>query len=145
MLTFRFIAERKFGSAFIRWATWAPYSHVEMVLPEGYLGARLRGGVRVRSLNYTRPSKELLVHVNVTPDQEKKALAFARAQLGQKYDWLALVAFMLHSVKRNPKRWFCSELVTATLEIAGVIPFNRERISRITPRDLAIWTGWSTK
>ena len=53
----RFVTEKGFTSAAIRWFTWSDWSHVDFVLKDGrFLGARLDGGVQIRPHNYIKPS-----------------------------------------------------------------------------------------
>lgn len=67
------------------------------------------------------------------------ALAFAREQIGKRYDWLGLAAFPLRPVAglfRSPlddhDRWFCSELLEAAL-IAGGRSRFREMPAHVSP------------
>ena len=71
-------------------------------------------------------------HVDIDVPNELAAHAFLMAQVGKRYDWAAIVGFVVRRQIQNPRRWFCSELVEATLAAGGKARF-REKLSRVTP------------
>ncbi len=129
------------------------FSHAEVAMPDGtLLGAHADGGVQARPSGYdvAHAPVEVLVDVPCTQPQIDMAHAYLRAQLGKPYDLGAIAALagreawpdeaaLLAQVDqpwRDPDRWFCSELVDAALEHAGVLPSLPVTPRRITPRDL---------
>src|SRR5271155_3941042 len=70
-----------------------PPSHVEAVVPEGYLGAHDVGGVAIRPVGYDRATllHELFVDVPADPAQAQTFDTFIRAKIGAPYDWQAIV------------------------------------------------------
>jgi uncharacterized protein YycO len=47
------------------------------------------------------------------------AQAFARAQVGKGYDYLAVLGVPWRTAWDNPARWYCSELIEAALAAGG--------------------------
>ena len=127
---------------------WA--SHAEVIMPDGtYLGAHADGGVEARPAGYDATYKplELIVHVPATEDQAAACYAFLTSELGKPYDLGAIADLALGAVRpiagesqedwRDPAAWFCSELVMAALDHAGLFPNGLPVTPRhITPRDL---------
>lgn len=74
--------------------------------------------------------------------QREKAVAFCFAQLGKLYDhvgiWRFIVAIVFGKVAavRRDEQWFCSELVAAAYEDAG-LPLTAKDESYTSPQDLA--------
>lgn len=139
MIKLRFITAAGPISWIIRKFTWDNYSHVDFVLPEGYLGARDLG-VKIRPLNYIKPTKQLFAVVKCNDEISEKVIAFATSQIGKPYDFISLLGFMLRMDlgSRDDKRFFCSELVAQSFEAAGYPLVDRMKVDRITPRDLLI-------
>ena len=124
MVVFQFSTERSLFSALIRWFTQSQYSHVDVLMPDGrLLGARLKGGVQIRSPNYAKFSQRAFVSINVGSAAEARFYEFLHVQVGKRYDWFAIVAFIIPILAhlRSWQRanwWFCSELGAAALEKA---------------------------
>lgn len=104
----------------IRFATGGQYSHVELI--EGSadfdtvqicLSSSGRdGGVREKRMKLD-PAKWDLVELRV--DAEGPA-TFIRNKIGRRYDYPALIFSQFFALGRhNPDRWFCSEIVAASL------------------------------
>lgn len=138
MVKLRFIAENDPGSWLIRYWTFYDYSHVEFVLPEGYLGARVNGGVQIRPFDYVKPAKEVFAQVDLPAAKEWAVLSYAKAQVGKPYDLGAIIGLVLKQDWENKNAWFCSELVATAFDIAGCPIINSAQVDRITPRDIAI-------
>lgn len=139
MIKLRFLSERDPGAVIIKYWTWSIINHVEFVLPDGYLGARIIGGVKVRPFNYIKGVREYFAHIDVDPATEKKIIDWARLQVGKSYDITAILGMGFKRDWDAPDSWFCSELVSAGFKQAGVPLFNETiPLDRITPRDIAI-------
>lgn len=62
--------------------------------------------------------------------------SFLREQLGAKYDWLGVARFLTRRYANVGDRWFCSELVGAGMERAG-LPLSNLEPHLLSPRDIA--------
>ena len=137
MITLRFCSSKKILSKLIRWYDHGEYSHVDSILSNGkQLGAMIKGGVKIRDFI---PDKYIFVNIDVDEKTTKKYYDGLRMELGKPYDITAILAFFMNRNWRDPKRWFCSELVTAKLIEAGV--FNSLialPIKKIDPTDLLL-------
>lgn len=57
--------------------------------------------------------------------QKQKVYDFLNRQLGKKYDYLGLLAFLWRKNEwQNPDKWFCSELLLAAMQEARVYGVN---------------------
>ena len=129
------------------------YSHAEVVMPDGkLLGAHADGGVEERPWGYDATYKpvEVIVDVPATPAQTDACHAYLRAQCGKPYDLGAIARIAqrdawptVESILRDEppewrdeSKWFCSELVEAALEHAGIIPRAPDTVRKITPARL---------
>ena len=154
VLRIRFVNAGGVSSAIIRAAQLGfVYTHVEAVVPRGYLGAHPRGGVAIRPVGYDGPRAiERFFDLEVTADQAKRYSDFLRHQLGKGYDYAAIVDFALAAVGihrgaagapwRDLKRWDCSALITAALIHAGILPAGFVADARyVTPECCAMAIG----
>ncbi|MBW4089875.1 MAG: hypothetical protein HIU82_02030 [Proteobacteria bacterium] len=121
--------------ALIRWYTWSWAAHAGFVLDDGTildatpaLGVanhpKVAGGV-VRRFAVKCPS-------GVAED----AVAWARRQVGDPYDWSAIYGMAWRRDWHRPGKWFCSELVARAFEVAGCPLLCSAQMDRVTPRDL---------
>ena len=131
MIELRFITSRSIVSWLIRRLTWSDYSHVEFVLPYGYLGAQA-DGVKVRDFDYCKPTKSAICHVDCPPEVTRIVLDYAKKQVGKPYDFMALVGGLFHRDWKKSNCWFCSELVAACFAYAGY-PLIKGPVNRVTP------------
>lgn len=112
-------------SRLIRWQTRSPYSHASLLLPDG-LCIEAREGIGVRALPGLHvPAGELvdLFRVEgVTPAQVEAIAEFARRQLGKPYDYTMVARFITRrqESRASQGKWFCSELVFAACQQAGL-------------------------
>ena len=56
---------------------------------------------------------------------QEPALAWFRAHMGERYDWMGVLRFALPFLRQRPGKWFCSEAVAEALGVAdsaGVSP-----------------------
>lgn len=131
---FRFSTEPKSLSCFlIRQATWSEYSHVDIVVPEGLLGAQA-DGVAIREYNYEPSAKVLYVRADCfSPEQEATMRKFWYAQIGKPYDFGAILGVLAHHDWRNLHAWYCSEFGFAPSVLVGRPFLNETHIDRVTP------------
>ena len=124
MIRLQFVLGRGICSAAIAWFSAGTFSHVDAVLPDGYLlGARsdrIGGkapGVQIRPPGYEKWKSRVVMTLAVDRDTEAAFLRFLNAQIDKPYDSTAIWGFATGRDWRNPDEWFCSELQTAALEI----------------------------
>lgn len=130
-------SNRKFNifSLAIRLLTFSNFSHVDAVLPDGrLLGATFKKGVHVHHTKYSSIKR---FKINFDNDIQVEAFyEFLRQQIGKKYDVLSLFGFILRNRKwHEEEKWFCSELIAAAAEYAGV-QLVRYQTNRVTPMDI---------
>lgn len=138
-ITMQFSTEKGFGSWLIRYLSDGDYSHVDIVLQNGRLGARLKGGVTVRPPDYATftVTKRMTVQV----PNYNAAMAYAYAQVGKPYAIMAIVDFFLHRRKpleKNPKAWFCDQLAYAICMAGGVELLATDNPDNLTPYELSL-------
>src|SRR5579863_3025481 len=113
MIVLQFASGTDLESEAIEYFSHGQWSHVDAVLPDGsLLGARLEGGVAIRSKTYLGASKTERVYLPATDAQTSAFYAFLMAQVGKPYDSEAIAAFITGRDWRDPKAWYCSELDT---------------------------------
>ncbi len=145
----RFISENNVFSPIVCWWTGCQYSHVEVCLPEGYLGARpfaehidgkhIPAGVQIRPFNYLTPKKQAFATIELGSFVDDIVLKVFREQIGKPYDYAAILAFPLDRNWRETNAFICSELVAYAFEQAGKPLLNPvARVSRLSPRDILL-------
>lgn len=106
----------------IRWWTDSPYSHCEIVIGNLAYGASgWDNEFRVTDATKFNPDNWVKVLV-----ESFRGTEWLNAQLGKKYDYLGIFGFLFFKVE-DPKRWYCSEVAAAFLNI---------KLRPITPQDL---------
>ena len=140
----RFVRGMDFSSRVIAWFSSGHLSHVDAVLPDGtLLGARadiIKGiptGVQERPAGYEKVALEIVMEIPCTALQEVAFYRFLRSQRGKPYDRTAIWAFAFNRDWHEADSWICSELQTAALEAAGILPKLFEDCNKITPVALA--------
>lgn len=122
----------------------SPFSHCDLVLPEGLLGASDPGGVTIRSFNY-EPFK-IKQQAVITTDKADAIIARVKSQIGKPFDDGALHAF-LHAPSdtnimrnwRDLSSWFCAELIGWSCEIEKFWPYEiLTPENRLTPPNLLL-------
>lgn len=125
-------------SALIRWQTRSCYSHAALVVsvrPLRIIEAWHKG---VHEKNLTDISNVDFFEVGA-PVDEAKAIGFARAQLGCRYDYSGVIRFLTKVRAKRNEKWFCSEIVAEALK-AGGVALLRKSSAFIAPEHLS----WST-
>jgi hypothetical protein len=143
MITIRFVTCQDAVSAGIRgfeYGFWA--SHAEALMPDGtLLGAHYDGGVEARPRDYDKGkfTREQFEAIATTPEMAEIFHTFLRAQIGKKYDVMAIAGIVLQRDWQHADRWFCSELMAAALSECGFFPPHlAEEFNHVTPRDLLL-------
>ncbi len=117
-------------------------THVEVVDYDGRLIGAMGDGVWSRPADYDQGkfSREMLLTLKTTPEQDEIFFAFLRNQIGKPYDYLAIVSFFFPWSRgwQEDDSWFCSELVAAGLAECGLISKEHSALefSRVTLLDL---------
>lgn len=99
-----------------------PASHCASVMRDGtVIDATARYGVRAWTLDewLGYQGRVLLDDLSFPAPDEDAGEAWARAQLGKRYDWLALAGFVLWRDLSSPSRGYCSRLVAGQMLAAG--------------------------
>jgi uncharacterized protein YycO len=111
-------------SRLIRWQTRSEYSHAGIVLPDqSFIEAREGKGVRQFPRLTANPGETIdLFEVDVTETQSEDITWFLIQQLGKPYDWTMVARFITRrdETRASSGKWFCSELVFAAFQQAGV-------------------------
>jgi hypothetical protein len=122
-----------------------PWSHVDNVTPKGLLGARSDrvggqpAGVWPRPPGYQKSLRgQARVSLPCSAGQYQRWLDFLYAQVGKRYDKLAIFAFIIERDWRDESAWFCSELAARALEVAGILPPLSLTPNKIAPGALAL-------
>jgi uncharacterized protein YycO len=137
MIQLRFIEGTGPISRAIEFWTWSSWSHVDVMTPDGWLGARFVGGVQVRPWDYvTTYGKSEIRGISLDPDVEARIMSYLYDQVGKPYDFGAIAGMMVRRDWKNESKWFCSELVIASFAVNGVDLLNTSTMNRISPRDL---------
>ena len=133
-LLWRFIAKHTpFGIA-IRLDTNSLFEHCELGdladptdwnTVRGWIGAHASGGVKDRPVDYCSPFRDYRYATPVTPSQYAKAMTFAHAKIGTKYD-LADIAGLAFRVRAWHLKHLeiCSKFMFQVAEAAGIQTLN---------------------
>jgi len=126
----------------IQWQTRSVYSHAAILLPDGVtvIEAMQFKGVRTRSL-YDPTVKDAYDQFTVAsfgPLQWAMVERFCRKELGSGYDYRNILRFITRTSSGSDSRWFCSELVFAAVQSAGLNLLERIQAWAISPGDLGL-------
>lgn len=114
-------------------------SHVEIVVPGGYLGAVSPDGVKIRPVGYDKGTYSQEFFVDVPASPTSNAMTWAKGKIGAQYDWAAIFDFVLPVDLHIPGDYICSAFASTFLQHAGTfagplaVPFYL-----ISPRDLLL-------
>jgi uncharacterized protein YycO len=145
----RFVLGKDLSSQAIAWFSAGHFSHVDAVMPDGGLlgsradrvtvgGVTFPTGVQVRPPSYEPVKEAVELQLAVTVDQAAKFYAFLYSQIGRPYDKTAIWGFATGRDWREQDSWFCSELITAGFEEAGVVPTLYTPRNKVTPAACAL-------
>lgn len=131
----------------IRWQTRGFYNHASLLFSDGtVIESRERRGVQKIHVDAIRRAigrdRRLRVDVysfegGISRVEERAARAFAESQLGLRYDYLDILAFLTRRRQAEDDAWFCSELVAATCRAIGR-PLHHETCDwEVSPSEIA--------
>ena len=108
----------------IRWGTGTPYSHVELIGPDGkgWSASPRERKVRKKAINFDSGNWDIVeVHwksLTITADR-------INPMMGRKYDYVGIFLNHVISVMRpRPDKWFCSELIAYSLGLQNPHTFS---------------------
>jgi hypothetical protein len=151
--------------ALIRWQTWGPYSHAELVFDNGewFSSAPEDGGTRFKrycegfslgnpedkkiqqrygTIRVETSSEWDFVEVPARIGDEAKVYLWCESELNCPYDWAGVLRFAFPFLKPSPNKWFCSEVCIAALQQIGL--FTGIKPAYVSPNRLyRIATGQS--
>jgi hypothetical protein len=119
-------------SNLIKFFTRGKYNHAAIQLSDGSIYEATTGdGVRKigegdLNLEY---NNYVIDYYGAEVGQEDELRAFLEKQLGKKYDYWMVFGFVIYKTsedRKSSERWFCSELVLASLNKIGYRLFNCE-------------------
>lgn len=134
MIKIRCIEESGIISDLIDWKENGRFSHVEFILADGYLGSRLNGGVQIRPFQYCTPVREAILSVALEPEEEETIMAWAHAQIGDAYDWKAVLDVGLNAEVLTPSGLDCSQFTSTAFSKGGLV-ICRKPFALTTPED----------
>jgi hypothetical protein len=113
----------------VRWWTKSPYSHVELILPDGVtwisISPFLTSKVAARTKEEWNEDEWDFIELEVTEQQVKIIQEFYEYTKGCKYDWIGMLLsqFLPFHIKRKGK-WYCSEWIAYALRISCTIDWR---------------------
>ena len=134
---------RSWVSRLIRWFNWSNYSHAAWVCRDGtIIEAWPPGGVQRAVSLFTNHLVDTAVDLYAVPGltdaQRTRVEEFLVAQLGEPYDFMGVLGFLPRSRMENHAAWFCSELVFAGLQSAGLDLLRNIPACKVYPGLLAL-------
>lgn len=116
--------------------TWSKYSHVDVLTEQNTtLSAYPDGGVDERP--YVPLASNVLCKIETTPEQLAQIHKYMRDRIGKPYDWGGVFGVFFKQTRwQDHDKWFCSELIAAALQSAGIQLFKKPDF-RVVPKHLA--------
>ena len=150
-LVVQFSSSTAITSKIIRTICHSRFSHVDIVLPEGLLGAsgpdpsiNDPGGVRIRSFTPWPYAVKRQARLQISDAIADAVIAAAKSQIGKPFDNEALHAFLSPNPSLTRQwdaldKWFCSELFMWACRTGNLFPYKLAvPMNRINPNDAMI-------
>ncbi len=135
-ITFRYLSGTTKIGRFIKWFSWSRASHVDYKVNDTTAFSAVGGkGVLFYDINAKKSLRTIEESFWVTDEQFHRFESFLFAQEGKGYDFHGIFAFVFRWDMQHRSKWFCSELLIAGLEYAGIIELT-EHSSRWKPSDM---------
>ena len=128
-----FKGEGEFVNRIVRWWTKSPYSHAELILPDGVtqigISPFLKSEVSARRKNITNLDEWDFIEFDISEEQNDTIMQFYEETKGNRYDWFGMVASQfIPFVVKQKGHWYCSEWIAYALRIAGVFDWKAIKI-----------------
>lgn len=130
-----------FISTGIKWQTRGPYSHAAIILPNNavieskeFIGVH-QVPLEVKDFGAAKGVAVEVYEVDTTDAEDAVIEAFLRSQLGKPYDYSMVFRFVTRQGMdaHSKGKWFCSELVFAAFQQAGINLFERTEAWEVSP------------
>lgn len=114
----------------VRWWERGPYSHCELVFPDGMAASSSfeDGGVRFKQIDFD-PARWDLIELDEVDGGS--ARAWFEAHQGKTYDLIGNLRFLWCFMSDGRDKWFCSEAVGEALGIAEAWRFGPNALAAI--------------
>jgi hypothetical protein len=128
-------------SRFIKLKTRSNISHVALELSSGEVieAKVIAGVVLVKNFSTThKPGTPVEVYEvpGVGAQEEAIMEAYARKQIGKKYDKRAILGFMFYKKQKPNDKWMCSEITFQTFLEGGIALLKRVQAAHVSPDDV---------
>jgi len=146
MIKVHFTYSNNLFSKLTRLFTVSQFSHIEIEVDGMCYSAKPFVGVYKQTAEELKTDKNIVIESFIlkhkpTEAQKELILNFLNLQVGKKYDYKAVIACGLfkRDWENNLDKWFCSELVAKSLELAGLRLINKYyKPNRVIPEDLVL-------
>ena len=113
----------------VRWWTKSPYSHTELILPDGVTWIRIGPFSSSKLSAITREKWDVeqwdFVTLKVTEEQVTIIKEFFERTKGCRYDWWGMILSHIVPFKIKQKgKWYCSEWIAYALRISNVVKWD---------------------
>jgi hypothetical protein len=116
----------------VRWWTGSPYSHVELIMPNGTMTGITPPDypvIRTKSITGIQKTDWDFIDISVTEQQLISLRRFIDSTKGQGYDWVGMIVSHLTPFKvRIPNKWYCSEWVAYALSVSKVLTWKQMKL-----------------
>lgn len=112
------------------------FNHTGFILPNGeIIETTAELGVHKRAnIDCVVKRSIAVVQYNILIPNEEAGLAFLNAQIGKKYDKLAIFGILLQRDWEDDSQWYCSELLAAWYKAVGLAIPSCEKNGRVGVR-----------
>ena len=114
--------------------TRSQYTHVELIFSSGLsFSSSIRdGGCRYKAIGYDSITWDYISLDYITPERELEIKKFCNSQTGKGYDFLGILLsqFIPFNIQ-DPKRWFCSEIVSKALGFTHASSYSPKSLYNI--------------
>jgi hypothetical protein len=143
---YQFVRQDDLASDAIALVGAGDFSHVDILLDDDrLLGARsdvvggaTAAGVQVRAPNYAKWSKQVVIEIPCTLEQKTAALDFAKSKIGEPYDKVAILAFVLGTDWHDAHAEICSEFGAQVGQVGGFWDELYSPTNKINPVQLSL-------
>ena len=116
----------------VRWWTGSPYSHVELIMPNGTMTGITPPDypvIRTKSISGIQKTDWDFIDISVTEKQLNLLRRFIDSTRGQGYDWFGMIVSHLTPLKvRIPNKWYCSEWVAYALSVSKILTWKQMKL-----------------